>query len=334
MSIWDEPQLLNKPQADFSVDGSYFGHDGQERYKKDLAAYEAQQAGILAAAPKLKSKEDFMATVKPEMLDAQGKFKGPQAGVNFALEGMTPEEAYATAQGMNDIGPWSDDNRLGKPYNVEQANVLLDAGWRAGPDNGGGFLGGVGRAVQGTWDGIRTNPALMAGLSAVAAPLVSKGLSATGMSAGAVKTATPMVMNAGKALASGGNLKDVAKSAGLSYLGGMAGDAAGSAVGDATGNATAAKIAATLAKGAISGGGNAAGSITSAAVGLITDNIDGFSGLSQAQKSIINNVIANAIRGKKITPALIAQVMSSASSDVKPQKETATRSTVKTGGWA
>lgn len=328
MSIWDRPQLLNKPQADFGVDGSYYGQEGQERYQRDLAAYEAQQAGILATQPKLRSKEEFLATVKPEMLDGQGKFKGPRSGVNFALEGMTPEETYATAKGMSDAGSWSEDNRLGKPDNVAQANVLLDAGWRAGPDNGGGFIGGVGRAAQGTWDGIRTNPALMAGLSAVATPLVSQGLSATGMSAGAVKTATPMVMNAGKALASGGNLKDIAKSAGLSYLGGMAGDAAGSAVGDATGNAVAAKIASTLAKSAIGGGGSAVGAITSAAVGMITDNIDGFSELSQVQKSVINSMIANAIQGKKITPALIAQVMAGASNDVKAS------TAIKTSGWA
>lgn len=286
------------------------------------------------AEPLLKTREQFLSEVaaKPGIL-ANGRFKAPTEGVNFMLEGMTPDEAYSTAQSISDAGDWSDDNRLGKPNSKEQANALLDAGWRAGPDNGGGFFGGVGRAVQGTVDGIRTNPALMAAATAGMAPMVSKGLTSAGMSVGTAKVATPLIMNAGKTLVSGGSLMDAAKGAGMAYLGGQASDAVSGVVGEATDSAIAAKIAGTLAKSAVTGG-NIVGTLTNSAVSLITDNIDGFSELSESQKAIVNSTISNAIQGKKITPALIAQVMSSASSDVNAQKKTATRSTVKTGGWA
>lgn len=114
MSGWydeDSPTTLQKPMEDFGPDGTYFGDAGRAKYQADLDAYNKQQTD---RAPKLRSRDEFMATVKPEMLDATGKFKGPQAGVNFMLEGFTPDEVYQTANGIAQQGEWSDDNRLGK----------------------------------------------------------------------------------------------------------------------------------------------------------------------------------------------------------------------------
>lgn len=329
MPWWDEdqaPQLLQKPQESFGPDGDYFGPEGAALYKQRLDAYNAQQAALAAAMPKLKlkSKEDFMATIKPGMLDEQGRFKGPQSGVNFMLEGWTPDEAYNAAKGIAGTGDWSDDNRLGKVNSMEQANAILDAGWREGPDNGGGVLGGLGRAVVGTVKGIASNPALMAAVTAGVGGALSSGVqSATGWTAGTSKAVSSGIINGARTLASGGNLTDALKSGVLSTAGGVAGGAVGSEVKDFTGSAIAAKIASDLTNTAIKGGDLAstlATSGTGLAVSEITSNIDGFDQLSEAQKGIINGVIASAIRGKRITPGLIASIMANADRAVKSVK--------------
>lgn len=339
MSIWDsdgvQPLLAKPSNGGPFWDGEY---QTQESLQKAIDAYNTQQSALSAALPKVKTKDEFMATVKPDMLDAQGRFKGPQAGVNYMFEGMTPDDAYSRfssqPQPKSIDGDEGDTSSLSywqnKQNAINSANAILDAGWREGPDNGGGFIGGLGRFTK----GVLSIPPISMALTAGVAPMLSGSISsATGLGKAGANIAAKGILNAGKTLVSGGNLGDVAKSAGLSYLGGVAGDAAGSAVGDATGNAVAAKIASTLAKSAIGGGGSAVGAITSAAVGMITDNIDGFSELSQVQKSVINSMIANAIQGKKITPALIAQVMASASNEARKNPSVRTTA-IKTNGWA
>lgn len=99
-------------------------------------------------------------------LTTDGVFASPHEGVNFMLEGLRPEEVYATAKHIAEGGAWSDDNRQGGYDLWAQVAALLNTDWRPGPNNGGGFLGGIGNALQGTWDGIRTNPALMAAFTA------------------------------------------------------------------------------------------------------------------------------------------------------------------------
>lgn len=272
----------------------------------------------------LRTKEQFLSTVKPEMLDAQGKFKAPNAGVNFMLEGLTPDDVYSSAKGMHDRGEWSDDNRLGKVNATDIANQMLDAGWREGPDNGGGFLGGVGRAVSGTIKGIASNPALMAAFTAGVGSALSSGVqSATGWSAGTSKAVSSGIINGAKTLANGGNLTDMAKSAVLSAAGGVAGNAVGVEVKDFTGSPIAAKIASDLTNTAVKGGDLASTLVTSGtglAVNEITSNIDGFDKLSELQKGIINSAISSAIRGKKITPGLIADIMTKTQQTVKKAK--------------
>lgn len=182
----------------------------------------AAPSGPAPALAMKKSKDEFLSGVTPEMLDASGKFKAPAAGVNYMLEGLTPEQAYATAQGLVDRGAWSDDNRLGAPMAQQQADALLDTSWRTGPNNGGGFLGGLGNAAQGMFDGIRTNPAMMAFATAGLAPYMNQGIQALGASANMAKTLTPLAMNAGSTIVKGGNAADALKGAGLAYLGGEA----------------------------------------------------------------------------------------------------------------
>lgn len=314
MPWWDEdqtPQLLQKPQESFGPDGDYFGPEGAALYKKRLDAYNAQQAALASAMPKLKSKEEFMATIKPGMLDEQGRFKGPQAGVNFMYEGLTPDDAYSRfsspSQPTSINGDESDTSSLSywqnKQNAINGANATLDAGWREGPDNGGGFLGNFTRNMGHFASDIAKNPALMAAITAGVGSALSSGVqSATGWSAGTSKAVSSGIINGAKTLATGGNLTDIAKSAVLSAAGGVAGNAVGVEVKDFTGSPIAAKIASDLTNTAVKGGDLASTLVTSGtglAVNEITSNIDGFDKLSELQKGIINSAISSAIRERR-----------------------------------
>ncbi len=107
---------------------------------------------------------DYLKKIQPWMLNAQGAFKGPNAGVNYALEGMTPEQAYAASQ-QERFMPYDDVGHGPGGARSDYAAInrnLLDPTWRTGPNNGGGFIGGLGNMAQGAWDAYRTNPALIA----------------------------------------------------------------------------------------------------------------------------------------------------------------------------
>lgn len=71
--------------------------------------------------------EQFFKTVQPGMLDGNGRFKGPGAGVNYQAEGMTPQEFYAF---MN--------QQVGDPMARDGADSGqkvrgdADAGWKQG----------------------------------------------------------------------------------------------------------------------------------------------------------------------------------------------------------
>lgn len=340
MPWWDEdqtPQLLQKPQESFGPDGDYFGQDGANRYKAQLDAYNAQQAALEAALPKVKTKEEFMATVKPEMLDAQGKFKGPQAGVNYMFEGMTPDQVYKAfgsipKGGYSGDGGYEEDNNKdslsywqNRQNAINNANANLDAGWREGPDNGGGFLGGLGRAVVGTVKGVLSIPPISMALTAGMAPMLGEAIgSATGMGEAGANLAAKGIINGARTLATGGNLGDVAKNAALSYAGSQVGDVVGDSVNSATDSPLAARIASDLAKSAITGG-NVASSLLSSGVNAalreITDAVPGFGDLTDAQKGIINSAIAASLKGKNVTPALISNIISGATAQVTKVKQ-------------
>lgn len=323
----DSPGLLVKPQYSYG--------DDKAQYEQQLAAYNAQQSALESSMPQVKTKEQFMATVKPEMLNANGTFKAPKDGVNFAYEGMTPDQVYAAylqqvqkagdpgvmqdGPDKSSIGYWNSRSDI-----AGAAGANLDAGWREGPDNGGGALGGFTRSIGSLAKGIASNPALMAAITAGVGSALSSGVqSATGWSAGTSKAVSSGIINGAKTLANGGNLTDMAKSAVLSAAGGVAGNAVGVEVKDFTGSPIAAKIASDLTNTAVKGGDLASTLVTSGtglAVNEITSNIDGFDKLSELQKGIINSAISSAIRGKKITPGLIADIMTKTQQTVKKAK--------------
>lgn len=228
-------QLLRKPIAGGGWDSDYAGDGGQARYQQDLAAYNKQQADLQASLPKLKTKDQFLAMVQPTMLGADGKFLGPNSGVNYALEGLTPEEAYSRfsatplrsyvsdADDTSDIHYWQNEaNRI----NSTNAN-LLDPSWREGPNNGGGFMGGLLRFAK---DVVSIPPISMALTAGVINPAVNSALQGAGMSAGAAATTTPLVTGAAKTVLNGGNLADAAKGAAINYVSGQSGNAAADAL--------------------------------------------------------------------------------------------------------
>lgn len=263
-----------------------------------------------AVTPEAATKEDFMAKVKPEMLDAQGKFKGPQSGVNYALEGMTPDQAYASAQSILSTGAWSDDNRMGKADFQQQADMLLSPEWKSGPDNGGGFLGGLGGAATGIVKGVLSNPALLAAATAGLGSFLGPSVTSSGWYKPAVA--------AGKTVLSGGNIGDAVKGAALSYAGSAAGDATKGIIGGAMG-----QVAGGVVKGAVTGQdlvSSLASGVTSAGINAFSANIPGFDELGDVQKSLLKRAITTALRGKKITPQLISSVMSDAAAAASKSK--------------
>lgn len=332
MPWWDEdqtPQLLQKPQESFGPDGDYFGPEGAALYKQRLDAYNAQQAALAAAMPKLKSKEDFMATIKPGMLDEQGRFKGPQAGVNYIFEGMTPDDVYSRfsspSQPKSIDGDEGDTSSLSYWQNklnaINGVNATLDAGWREGPDNGGGFIGGLGRSAK----SVLSIPPISMALTAGMAPMLGEAIgSATGMGEAASNIAAKGIINGARTLATGGNLGDVAKNAALSYAGSQVGDVVGDSVNSATDSPLAARIASDIAKSAITGGNVASSLLSSGANAVlreITDAVPGFGDLTDAQKGIINSAIAASLKGKNVTPALISNIISGATAQVTKVKQ-------------
>lgn len=190
------------------------------------------QSPVVAAKPEAApiSFEQYRAKISPNMLGADGTFKAPSAGVNFMLEGLTPEQAYTTATHKDP--QWMERDGYDPSTAFSASSQMLDPSWRPGPDNGGGFLGGLARAVGGLATGIAHNPALMSAITAgVINPAVNSGLRSAGMSAATANTVTPLVTSAGRTILGGGSLADAAKGAGTTYLGGQAGNA----VSDVTG---------------------------------------------------------------------------------------------------
>lgn len=302
--------LMDKPQGYSGWDGPYMS---QGDYQKALDDYNAQQSTMKGALPSVISKDQFMASIRPEMLDTQGRFKGPQAGVNYELEGLTPDDAYARFSGIGgyaydiDGSPTQDYRDQASAINI--ANSRLNPAWRPGPDNGGGFIGGLGRFVS----GVLSIPPISAALTAGVAPMLSEGISsATGLSSTASNAAANGIIKGAQTMGSGGDIGDAIKSGALSYAGGQVGSMVGDAVGQAADSQTLGNIAGGLAKTAVTGGDlsrSLMGGVANAGLGALTSNIPGFNDLDDAQKSILTKALNIAISGKRISPKALIGLM-------------------------
>lgn len=114
--------------------------------------------------------EDFLKLVQPNMLDANGRFRGPDAGVNYQAEGMTPQEFYdfmnqqveaPNARDGADAGPRARgvaDPRWQPGVVSTKAGLLGNWGvplaMLASVYGGGALLGGGGSATGGAVGGL------------------------------------------------------------------------------------------------------------------------------------------------------------------------------------
>ncbi len=91
-----------------------------------------------ASAPLPISYAEFLKKIKPEWLDSSGVFLGPQYGVNYQAEGMTPEQFY---EYQNQLVP--DPNAVdGKDAGMHRRGAT-DASWIPGAvSTGSAFQGG------------------------------------------------------------------------------------------------------------------------------------------------------------------------------------------------
>lgn len=306
--------LMDKPQGYSGWDGPYMS---QGDYQKALDDYNAQQSTMKGALPSVISKEQFMASIRPEMLDTQGRFKGPQAGVNYGLEGLTPDEAYAGLSGTGgythdvDGGPTqgSLEDYRNQASAINGANSNLNTAWRPGPDNGGGFIGGLGRFAS----GVMSIPPISMALTAGMAPMLGEAIgNTTGWTAGTSNAVANGIIKGAQTMGSGGDIGDAIKSGALSYAGGQVGSTVGDAVGQAADSQTLGNIAGGLAKTAVTGGdlsGSLMGGVANVGLGALTSNIPGFNDLDDAQKSILTKALNIAISGKRISPKALIGLM-------------------------
>lgn len=195
-----------------------------------------------AGAPK--SYAEYEALIKPEMLDAQGRFLGPNFGVNYQAEGMTPQQFYDF---MNEqVG---DPNARDGADAGPRARGVADPRWQEG--------------VVSTANGLLGNWGVP--LAMISAPFVAGALgygAATGATGatGTGAVTSPVV----------GGTAGITTST-LAPLGGAAGTAG--TVAGATG-ATGALTGATGTAGTVAGATGATGALTGAATdagrGLLT----------------------------------------------------------------
>lgn len=248
----------------------------------DPAATGAQTWNYEAITPEATQTLEQFKQKYAHAIGPDGRFKGPQSGIDYAAEGQTPEEYYKANIGQQ----YQRSGEYGSEQTPTKFNTTVNADWRKGPDNGGGVLGGVTRAVGGIAKGVMSNPALSMALGAGLAPMVTGGLRSAGLSAGMAKTATPLVTSGLKTVAGGGSLADVAKNAGISYLGGQAGELTEGA----TGLDIAGKAASTLTQSALRGKPLSLNALaTQYAMGQLTD----LSGLDPKMASIVINLAKN-----------------------------------------
>ncbi|QTN27871.1 LysM peptidoglycan-binding domain-containing protein [Rhodoferax sp. AJA081-3] len=133
------------------------------------------------------TRAEFETTIEPWMLDTNGRFKGPNDGVNYRWEGMTPDEVFQSWQPVPFDPTMARDGADGTQpqicYLPGQAPYdPINLHWEPGYDNGGGVLGGMVRAVGNLGTGVAKNPALMMALTA---GVVNPFISTIGQTAGA-----------------------------------------------------------------------------------------------------------------------------------------------------
>lgn len=275
-------------------------------------------------APSTETKEQFLASVTPDMLNADGTFKAPKQGGNYMDTGMTPEHVWEVANMPENH--WFNDETAAHPGALSTGrDTMLDPHWQNGVQDTGGVVGnawraigrpvatiaalmygggelagagsaeaGAGAAAGGT--GVGGSAGLGSGTvlggGAATAPTAS-GLAGTlGMSPGMGATALNSgALNAGVSLARGNSLGDSVKA-------GIIG-AAMSPVGTIAGNATTSALGTSVSPLVSQVAGNVAGNAAQGGVGAALTNQDVGQGIIHgAQNGIIDsagNIVGGAV---------------------------------------
>ncbi|QTN30406.1 hypothetical protein HZ993_11880 [Rhodoferax sp. AJA081-3] len=90
------------------------------------------------------TRAEFETTIEPWMLDTNGRFKGPNDGVNYRWEGMTPDEVFQSWQPVPFDPSMARDGADGTQpqicYLPGQAPYdPINLHWEPGYDNGGAY---------------------------------------------------------------------------------------------------------------------------------------------------------------------------------------------------
>ena len=209
----------------------YRGAQGRAQFQA-LQSAAAEQIAAQNGGPTF---EQFTASVKPGMLDQNGQFNAPTAGVNYKLEGKTVDQAYNDA-----VAQWqkNQEANAGAPtayQNKQDLATELNPAWRQGAVSTGDMWTVPLAMLAAPFAAAAVGAGAAAGTTA-ATP--ATGLAGQlGMNAGMGATALNTgAFNTGMSLLRGQNIGDSLKSgltsAALSPVGTMAGNAVGSALSD------------------------------------------------------------------------------------------------------
>lgn len=263
----DDPAALKAAMQQYGVDTAAVNAAlGQD------AAAELQQR--LATVPDV-TFDQFSTKVQPSMLDESGRFRGPQSGVNYAFEGLTPQQAYEQTVARHRAAQTTDGYGQGNadrdPALAGSLQDALNPAWREGvvSTNKGGLLGnwgvplamlaapfaaaaaGVGSAAGAT--------AASTGSAGAASGLAGKlgmdaGLAANALNSGALSTG----MNLARGQNFGEALRGGLASAAMSPVGGWAGNAATGALSNSGLSPATIKALGGIASNTATGGASAA----------------------------------------------------------------------------
>jgi hypothetical protein len=124
--------------------------------------------------------EDFLKTVRPEQLGADGRFLGPQSGTAYYAEGMTPQDFYNAH--TNDQVATGGFTGYGDNMQAAMGDAgPVSADWVEGPTGNRGLFGGV--------SDMMTNPKTLMGLLAMGGIGALTGFGGAGAAAGAGEAA-------------------------------------------------------------------------------------------------------------------------------------------------
>jgi len=265
MRFWDD----STPTETNGVDPNAGGWDSIPAPKQPTI--DATRTPAQSLAQYLKDNAQF--------INSDGTVKAPEQGGYYLASGQNAADYY-----KNNIGQRMDSHGWDSDPTPGVFNDSLSLAWQPGVTDSGGFLGGLTHfAGQ-----VLSLPPISMALSAGLAPMIGEGLQGLGVAADTAKTVAPLVTSAAKTAVAGGDLGDIAKSAGATYLG----NEVGGEVTGATGSDFAGKAANTLTQAGVRGNLSGA-TLDSLAAQYAAGTLTDLSGLPPQAAQIVVNLAKN-----------------------------------------